>query len=531
MRLLAPLTVALLLPAPAFAQNQTVVIDSAAAVPGGNGAFVGFGPPVVNDAGRVAFGGFLDGTAGGGGDDFGLFAAGAGLPTTAVVREGQALPGAGGGVVTFDDQFAPIEFGVGLNDAGQVGFNVPVTGPVVGRAAGLGGGPGDAPFATASTGDGVPGGGTFGQALGVRPTGIFVVVDAVSLDGVGAIAFRSTVDGSPADSGVFEAGPGGVVRVVALAGQADPTTPAVGDVFVDFDAPQFAGAGRIGFAARVEEQFVSFDEALYLSENGGLSRLASRGEAVPGGGTLSTFGPYDFNDAGQAGFVGTLTPAGGGGGGSGLGLFRAGPGGGLVEYARAGEPAPDGDGTVADSNGIPDVALNDAGGLAFRLRFEDGDVGLYLSDGGAGGTSRRVARTGDAAPGGGEFSNVQAYALNDAGQVAFFSSLAGAAGSTGLFFHDDALGLLAVARAGDPLLGGTLRTVGFAGVSSDPASIGRGTGLNDAGQVAFSYSLEDGRSGVAIWTVPEPAAAGVAGVIAGGALLRRRRVGPAARGA
>ena len=498
------------------------MIDSAAAVPGGNGAFAGFGPPVVNDAGRVAFGGFLDGTAGGGGDDFGLFTAGAGLPAAAVVREGQALPGAGGGIVAFDDRLALFELGFGLNDAGQVGFNVAVTGPVDGRATGLGGGPGDAPFATASTGEGFPGGGTFGQALGVRSIGIFVV-DGVSLDDVGAIAFRSTVDGAPAESGVFEAGPGGTVRVVALAGQADPTTPAAGDVFVDFDAPQFAGAGRVGFAARVEEQFVSFDEALYLSENGGLSRLASRGETLPGGGTLSGFGPYDFNDAGQAGFVGTLTLA--GGDGSGRGLFRAGPGGGLVEYARAGEPAPDGDGTVADSNGLPDVALNDAGRLAFRLRFEDGDVGLYLSDGGAGGTSRRVARTGDAAPGGGEFSNVQAYALNDAGQVAFFSSLAGAAGSPGLFFHDDALGLLAVARAGDPLLGGTLRSIGFAGGAADPVFGPRGSGLNDAGQVAFSYTLEDGRSGVAIWTVPEPAAAGLVVCLAAAATMRRRGVG------
>ena len=53
---------------------------------------------------------------------------------------------------------------------------------------------------------------------------------------------------------------------------------------------------------------------------------------------------------------------------------------------------------------------------------------------------------------------------------------------------------------------------------------GSGSGLNEMGQLAFSYTLADGRTGVAVATpVPEPGAAAIA---AGSCLLlwRRRRV-------
>ena len=99
--------------------------------------------------------------------------------------------------------------------------------------------------------------------------------------------------------------------------------------------------------------------------------------------------------------------------------------------------------------------------------------------------------------------------LNDAGQIVFASQIVGDSllRGFGLFFYDDSRGLLQVARDGDAMLGSTIihlalsRGASQANVPAGPA--GREfSPLNNRGQVLYSFELADGRSGVAIWTVP-----------------------------
>ncbi|MEO1237666.1 MAG: hypothetical protein AAFX76_12840 [Planctomycetota bacterium] len=85
--------------------------------------------------------------------------------------------------------------------------------------------------------------------------------------------------------------------------------------------------------------------------------------------------------------------------------------------------------------------------------------------------------------------------LNEAGQVAFVSGLFS---DEALFAYDPAGGLTRVVGVGDSFFGGTVAGFeildGSAGVS----------GLNNLGQLAFRYDLDNGESGVAVFTVPEP---------------------------
>ena len=121
-----------------------------------------------------------------------------------------------------------------------------------------------------------------------------------------------------------------------------------------------------------------------------------------------------------------------------------------------------------------------------------------------------VARGGGAAPGGGTFGQLGGPAINGRDQLAFLAEVGPTGtGVEGLFFFDSELGLRAVAREGDALLGSTIVGIDF----------GPDDGLNDAGQIAYAFDLADGTAGVAIWTVPEPAALGV--LAAAGLLLRR----------
>jgi hypothetical protein len=133
--------------------------------------------------------------------------------------------------------------------------------------------------------------------------------------------------------------------------------------------------------------------------------------------------------------------------------------------------------------------------------------------------------------GDGSFSSLQgAFAMNEAGQVAFAAGLdidptnVTPTEEFGLFFHDDDLGLVKIIRQNDPFLGSTVTNFDFAGNStSDRLPRGR-TGLNDLGDLAFTFSLADGRTGLAVWSVPEPGSlAGIALATAAMALRRRRR--------
>ena len=124
----------------------------------------------------------------------------------------------------------------------------------------------------------------------------------------------------------------------------------------------------------------------------------------------------------------------------------------------------------------------------------------------------------------GVLSSLSDPALNDLGQLAFVADIdLQDGGSTvdqfGLFFYDDLLGLTSVARTGDAFDGSTITDLRF---TSGFSLQDEGSGLNDLGQVAYAYSLADGRSGVAVWTIPEPGVAMTGLALLSLATLRRR---------
>ena len=59
-------------------------------------------------------------------------------------------------------------------------------------------------------------------------------------------------------------------------------------------------------------------------------------------------------------------------------------------------------------------------------------------------------------------------------------------------------GLKEIVQAGDELDGSTISEIYFAGNDSNNALENNGDGLNNNGQVAFSFELENGNQGVAV---------------------------------
>lgn len=190
-----------------------------------------------------------------------------------------------------------------------------------------------------------------------------------------------------------------------------------------------------------------------------------------------------------------------------------------VVLALSGDAAPTG---PANFSGFSFPVLNDAGQVAFRATLRGTGVdfsnnsGVYR--GGGPGTSPatvQIARTGDAAPTGpGNFTSFSHPLLNDAGQAAFRANLGGTgvdgSNNSGLYLYDESLGLLKVAREGDALLSSTIVGLHF------------NDGFNNLGQVAYQFTLADGNSGIALFTIPEPNTAALALLSLAGLMPRRR---------
>jgi hypothetical protein len=170
------------------------VVAQGDAAPAG-GAFAGFGTPVLNNKGVVAFAAVVEGRA---------------VPGGVFVAEGEKirmLVGAGdetpvGGI------FAKFSERVALNDAGAVVFNgllksAPVAGAIFSAdRSGV--------RRVVALGDEAPGGGVFSN-FGLWPT----------VNAAGAVGFTAAVDGGPIQIGVF-AGPAGAIQRVAAIGDLLP---------------------------------------------------------------------------------------------------------------------------------------------------------------------------------------------------------------------------------------------------------------------------------------------------------------------
>jgi hypothetical protein len=172
--------------------------------------------------------------------------------------------------------------------------------------------------------------------------------------------------------------------------------------------------------------------------------------------------------------------------------------------------------TIAESGGFsfsyidPMFSMNGAGEIAFAAyHYWEGGYGIY-------------DKTGAAITTPGEFSNIESISLNGADEVAFKAER----GSEEGLYVARGGAVETVVELGDPLFGSTL--AGF-----DPHGKGFSEGgLNDSGELAFKYYLNNGESGIAIATptggpeVPSPSAlVGLLGMIGVAVALPRRRRG------
>lgn len=465
--------------------NITVIVREGDGVPGGDGVFHALNEPDINDSGQVGFFGFLHSVSGGGRNNVGYFRADpSGL--VAVVRSGTATPVNDGVFPGADDA----GLWCNIDESGRLTFQSKVYRFSTGRPDRSGIFHGDPTnlLQLARSGQEIVGVGRLGDLLytiyqvndsnqvlfqasytaesGSEHNGIFLG------DGTSISAFATTdetlssnafsiVSLDPALNNrgqvCFVAGDWNDLSVLRRTRTGDSTTIARGGqpgfggqiILSSFGFVSINNVGQVAFEAQIGTNEFEGDTALIVGDGMTLNLLVREGQALPGGGTIGDSPIYSralsLNELGQVALLcdlettnETITMR---------AILRAGTDG-IVEVVRSDDPAPNGNG---------------------RFDFEE----TYISS----------------------------PHLNNGGQIAFVSRLAGSTNgygdNEGIFFFDDELGLLTVARKGDPFLGSTIVGVELSGEASQNAS-----GFNNLGQIAFQFQLNDGRHGIAVWTPP-----------------------------
>jgi len=323
--------------------------------------------------------------------------------------------------------------------------------------------------------------------------GTFWSFEAPSLNDADQAAFAAELAGTSGktrdNEGIF-LGAGGTIIQIVREGQPPPDR---NGTFSIFGAPSLNDPGQVAFAAELTGTSGGWadNSGIFRGAGGALTQIARAGQAAPdGNGTFFDFGTPSLNDAGQAAFDAELTGTSGGTSDN-RGIFR-GSGGTLTQIAREGQAAPDGNGTLSSFGYL---ALNNTSQAAFDAELTGTSGGTSDNTGifrGAGGPLTQIARKGQVAPdGNGTFSTFYSPALNNAGQVAFEAFFIGTSGGTtddeGLYLGDG-LQLVRVARKGQPLAGSTIAEIDFAHIAPD-----ENDGLSDFAEVAYRARLADGR--------------------------------------
>lgn len=502
----------------AVVESIRVVAVTGDPAPDGNGYLRrNFSAPVINEAGQVAFSVVLEGTSGGSEDDSGIYRFD---PTglMQIARTGQAPPEGNG---KFSDLDLPT-----MNDSGQVAFYAflhPTAGGISdGRA--IYRTTGNALSLIARNGQSAAGDGLFDT--------LRYEYHPPSLNNAGQVAFWSMISGSTSDFGVFR---GDSTTLVAVAREGRTGPDGSGPLGVT-QYQQINESGQVAFSARISNTSV---DGIYRGDLVGGARIVRTGDLAPAlGTTFTTLGlaVAALNDNGYVAFPASLAGTPGGinddeGLFIGNGKLMRGARSSATQIVREGERTPNNDGyfySFAGFNTSPALEINNENQVAFRaIAIKDGGGSYDALFRWNAGALTEIAREGNPAPdGNGNLYELTQYpAFNNHGQLAFLGTLeetqGGNTDNQGLFFFDDALGLLQVARAGDELLGSMIIYLQFSGGYLG----GKRSGFNDGGDVAFSFGLADGRYGVAVWSVvPEPGRGMilvVGSLVIGGVRVRR----------
>lgn len=322
--------------------------------------------------------------------------------------------------------------------------------------------------------------------------------ESLRINQMGDIAFFATLSNTSRNR-VIMSSDGTAVQQLVRIGDSSPNSD--GD-FTSFGSDiSLSDVGRVAFTGRLEGD-ACCESAVYAVDNGGLVQVAHEGEPSPTDGRdFAGFSSRShINTNGDTVFVGGLQSS-----NVQNGIYM-GDGISLTEIVFEGD-------TIAELGesfgGFQSPSLNDIGDVAFidRVGFPNigSRIGVFRYDGNS---ITNIVFAGDSAPDGRgtfntSFSQLQ---LNNTGAVAFKGQLVGISpNDMGLFYQDDTEGLIQVARFGDSLLGSTIAQLLFTG---NNASTSGQSGFNDLGQLAFWFSLADGRRGVAIWSPDSDVLAG-----------------------
>ena len=275
-------------------------------------------------------------------------------------------------------------------------------------------------------------GGTLNPVAFINPT---------TVNASGRVAFNSQVDGSDRNQGVFVADSDGTITAIAIGcgglGGGGDTTSDCGDAspigghfggffFGTVFTPDINDAGDVLFFCDVNGGDSRRALFLYQAASGQIVKVAAVGDPSPIGGTFGAVGPGSINNEGKVVFL--ASPV-GDTINSNLFMWDNGV---VTKVAALGDPAPGGgtfsglgvesfgfqDGTSIPVGPVPDI--NDSDQIAFRAIVTGGITGRGI-----------VVRTNqvdewyvkvpDPTPIGGTYLDMQAAAINNAGQIAFFA--------------------------------------------------------------------------------------------------------------
>jgi formylglycine-generating enzyme required for sulfatase activity len=514
-------TFVMMLPVVALASDLRTVALSGQQAPGAplGVAFGTFGSvggnvhdfgPILNDAGRVAFGSFLVGNSVNSTNLYGIWSEGSGI-LNKVARTGDPAPGAPLGANFGAFGYQVYSNFLQFNDNGEVAFLASLTGGASGW--GVWSGTPDELAQVACTGDSVP-----GAPAGTLFSNAPYYWASPALNDGGHVAFRGYID-TAFRYGIWSNRTGSLAPL-GLPGAPAPGLPGV--TFFNLYGPALNDAGRAAFYATIEGDGVQGLSArtIWAESSSGLQLIARSRNQAPGlleGVLFAEFNSPVINNAGSVAFQAALASGPGGGGDT----IWSNASGSLRMIARVGQPAPGApDGMLYGGIRNWDFPLlNNAGHTVFRAELIDAAAaihgqGIWLE---REGHVQLIARTGQHAPGTphdltfrvfgeGSYDYDAMPYLNDADQIAFRALIYGngvdATNDQGIWASDRTGVLQLIARSGDLLevAPGDFRTIsalrlGSGYIESIPRPA-NASPFNDFGQVAFTATFTDGSSGV-----------------------------------
>lgn len=354
-------------------------------------------------------------------------------------------------------------------------------------------GNGSASAIVGGTGGSTPIGGTFG-------TGGF---SSASINNLGDVYFVGVVSGGSATSAVFK-NSGGVNSSVLVRNSPSP----IGGTFAGLSSSRANNAGQVVFTANVTGGTSS--SGLFRTNGTTTVAISTVGQSAPSGGTFTSLGTSEINDAGHVVFASSTSTGGG--------LFLS-DGATISTVATNGGATPFG-GTFS---GFTAPTINNAGRVAFNASITGGSLSSasFIASGASLSTLAIIGDTIDGLPGL-TIAGLSTPKINNNGVAVFRVILAGpgvdSTNDTAYVIGTNSSNLSVLVREGDTISVGGVPQVLTGNLQGNFFSVsdnGFAWRPSYASGSAVLYS-SDPR-----FSIPSPGAAAIAGL--GAVVLGRRR--------